>query len=316
MNSMIQRIAWTLAAVILVVSVDLIHAQIPPTLKSAKGEAYIPQPQVAKTAALGFDTLAADYYWLQAIQLVGGAVADPTQHGYTIGRLIDVVTQLNPYVEHPYRFAAIWMTATEEDVRFANQLMERAIELHPDDWRNHFYKGFNHFYYLQEYPEAADELEAASKLPGAPAYLKRLVPRLRSQGEGGLGVAAAMLQELHRNAPGERAKAEYAKALDEIETERRALKLDEAREEYKRRNGRDIERVEDLVAGPNPVLAKLPPELHGWEWILHETTGEIVSSYYKARYQVHQRYRPGQFTPGQSESAGEDAGSEEKGSRG
>ena len=259
MNSMIQRIAWALAAVILVVSVDLIHAQIPPTLKSAKGEAYIPQPQVAKTAALGFDTLAADYYWLQAIQLVGGAVADPTQHGYTIGRLIDVVTQLNPYVEHPYRFAAIWMTATEEDVRFANQLMERAIELHPDDWRNHFYKGFNHFYYLQEYPEAADELEAASKLPGAPAYLKRLVPRLRSQGEGGLGVAAAMLQELHRNAPGERAKAEYAKALDEIETERRALKLDEAREEYKRRNGRDIERVEDLVAGPNPCSRSSRP---------------------------------------------------------
>lgn len=315
MNRQILHIASTLAAVLLVVSVDLVHARIPDTLKSAKGEAFIPQPQVAKAASLGFDALAADYYWLQAIQLVGGAVADPSQHGYTIGRLIDVVTQLNPHVEHPYRFAAIWMTATEEDVRFANELMERGIALHPDDWRNHFYKGFNHFYYLDEYVEAADELEAASKLPGAPAYLTRLVPRLRSQGEG-LGVAAAMLQELHRNAPGERAKAEYAKALDEIETERRARKLDAAREEYRRRHGRDITRVEDLITGPDPVLRRLPAELHGWEWILHEQTGEIVSSFYKARYQVHQRYRPGQFKPGTSKGDTDSAAAEGRASKG
>ena len=107
----------------------------------------------------------------------------------------------------------------------------------------------------------------------------------------------AMLRELHANAPGEKAKAEYAKALDEIATEKIARKLDKAREAYQARHGRDIERVEDLVAGPDPILRKLPRELHDWEWILHEHTGEIVSSYYKARYQVHQKYRPGQFTP-------------------
>jgi hypothetical protein len=293
---MFSRIGCVLAVIVLSAGVDRIHAEIPSTPKSAKGEAFVPQPKLARFASLGFDTLASDYYWLQAIQLVGGAVEDPAQHGYTIGRLIDVVTQLNPHVDHPYRFAAIWMTHDEDDVRFANHLMERGIEYHPDDWRNHFYKGFNHFYYLAEYPEAADELEAATKLPGHPPYLRRLVPRLRSQTEG-LEVAQAMLLELHRNAPGPEARAEYEKALDEIETERRALELDAAREEYQRRHGRDIEKVEDLVAGPNPVLRKLPPELHGWEWVIQEDTGEIVSSYYKARYQVHQRYRPGKFTP-------------------
>lgn len=296
MSHLFQRIALVLSIGFLAVGVDRIHAEIPSTLKSAKGQAFVPQPQLARFASLGFDTLAADYYWLQAIQLVGGAVADPTEHGYTIGRLIDVVTQLNPHVDHPYRFAAIWMTSTEDDVRFANELMLRGIANHPDDWRNHFYKGFNHFYYLDEYAEAADSLEAASELPGSPAYLRRLVPRLRSQ-TGGLSVAEAMLRELHANAPGEKAKAEYAKALDEIATEKIARKLDKAREAYQARHGRDIERVEDLVAGPDPILRKLPRELHDWEWILHEHTGEIVSSYYKARYQVHQKYRPGQFTP-------------------
>ncbi len=293
---MIGRILPVLAAAVLIAGIDLIHARVPSAPKSAKGEAFVPQPRLAKFATLGFDSLASDYYWLQAIQLVGGAVEDPSEHGYTIGRLIDVVTQLNPHVDHPYRFASIWMTSTEDDVRFANELMVRGIEHHPDDWRNHFYKGFNHFYYLMEFEQAADELEQASRIDGSPPYLRRLVPRLRSQTQG-LEVAAAMLTELSRGTGDPKAKAQFEKALDEIETERRARYMDQAREEYKKRNGRDIERVEDLLAGPNPVLTELPPEIHGWEWTLHQTTGEIISTYYKARYQVHQSYVPGRFTP-------------------
>ena len=292
---MTGRFTVVLAVLVLAAGVDRIHAEIPSTLKSAKGEAFVPQPQLAKFASLGFDTLASDYYWLQAIQLVGGAVDDPAEHGYTIGRLIDVVTELNPHVGHPYRFAAIWMTHDEDDVRFANELMVRGIEHHPDDWRNHFYKGFNHFYYLMEFPEAADELEAASELPGSPAYLRRLVPRLRSQTEG-LEVAYAMLVELHRNAPGPEARAEYEKALDEVETERRARFLDERPGGVPASvSGVTSSRVEDLMPrGPlGRVLRELPPELHGWEWVLDpRRAGEIVSSYYKARYQLHELHRP------------------------
>jgi len=293
---MLGRIGCVLAIVGLAAGVDRIHAEIPSTPRSARGEAFVPQPRLAEFASLGFDMLASDYYWLQAIQLVGATVKNPAAHGQTIGRLIDVVTQLDPHVDHPYRFAAIWMTQTEADVRFANDLLVRGIENHPDDWRNHFYKGFNHFYYLREFDQAADELEAAARIDGSPAYLKRLVPRLRSQTQG-LEVARAMLLELRRNAPSGGARAEYEKALDEIETERRARMLDRAREEYKRRNGHDIERVEDLASGPERVLKELPPEIHGWEWILEGPSRQIVSSYYKARYQVHQAYRPDRFTP-------------------
>ena len=34
-----------------------------------------------------------------------------------IGRLIDVVTALDPWVGHPYRFAAVWLTDSEQSVR-------------------------------------------------------------------------------------------------------------------------------------------------------------------------------------------------------
>jgi hypothetical protein len=86
-------------------------------------------------------------------------------------------------------------------------------------------------------------------------------------------------------------RAEYLKALDEIKTEEMARFLDEARAEYWRRNGRDIEQVGDLLAGPSPVLQRLPRAqlyLDGFEWILDPETGEIVSSYYRSRYQLHE----------------------------
>ena len=112
---------------------------------------------------------------------VGGTDVGPSQHATKLGRLIDVVTTLDPWVDHPYRFAAVWLTDSEESVRTANRLLERGIQYHPDDWRNYFYLGFNHFYYLQENAEAADWLEQAIERPGAPRYLPRLVAKLRSE---------------------------------------------------------------------------------------------------------------------------------------
>ena len=69
--------------------------------------------------------------------------------------------------------------------------------------------------------------------------------------------------------------------------ERRARRLDRAREVFRSRHGRDIARVEELASGPLAVVRRLPEEVHGWEWILDEESGEIVSSYYNDRYRIH-----------------------------
>jgi tetratricopeptide (TPR) repeat protein len=179
------------------------------------------------------------------------------------------------------------MTDDEAAVRHANAILERGIAHHPEDWRNRFYLGFNRFFYLGENAEAAAALTPALSLPGAPRYLGRLAARLRSQGSGGeLESAAAFLHELRRQTPDPFAQAEYERALDEIEAERRARRLDLARNEFQRRHGRDIERVEDLVRVPPAVLRALPPEPHGFEWTLDPESGQILSSYLGHRYQV------------------------------
>jgi hypothetical protein len=200
--------------------------------------------------------------------------------------LIEAVVELDPWVDHPYRFASLWLVNDPDQVRAANRILERGISYHPTEWRNRFYASFGHFFYLGENDAAARELEGAVGLPGAPPYLGRLLARLRSEG-GGLDSARAYLEELLHQTEDPWKRAEYEKALDEIATEESARLLDQAREVYRARHGRDIPNVDALTSGPDPVLRALPAELHGWGWVLDPKTNQIVSAYYQTRYRLN-----------------------------
>ena len=275
--------------------VDGVHSRLPPERDSSLEAAFVPDPALASLFSLGMGSVMADFYWLQAIQAVGGAARATPELGSHVGKLIDVVTTLDPWVDHPYRFAAVWMTESESNVRMANRLLERGIEHHPEDWRNHFYLGFNHFFYLLENSRAAEILERASTLPGAPRYLPRLVARLRSE-SADIEVAEVFLQELLSSSEDEVAKESYRAALDEIEVEHRARLLDIARLRFEEASGGKMTDVAELVSGdhaplgglPSAEPSSLPPSLgRGSVWRLDAASGRIVSSYYGKRYQLH-----------------------------
>jgi len=249
----------------------------------------IPSPERTGVLALGFEPAIADYYWIQLLHLVGGAQADVSAHAEEIGRGISLVTELDPWVDHPYRFGAIWLTRDIDDVRVANRLLRQAISYHPTDWRNRFYLGYNLFYYLQDNAAAADVLEPAISMQGAPTYLGPFVARLRATG-GDLETSALFLETLIREAPDEYARAEYLKAWDEVATERLARRLDQARLLFWRRHGRDIRSPNELWQGPLRVIrAEPPPHPHfpGFQWRLDPETNEITSSFYGTRYRLH-----------------------------
>ena len=244
-------------------------------------ELFVPSPQAAKLLSFGFDAVFADFSWMRAIQIVGSE-RGAAGLSHVLAALIDLVTSLDPWVDHPYRFAAVWINDDEAAVRKANALIRRGIEHHPEDWRGYFYLAFNHFFYLDEQEEAARALKPALSLEGRPIYLTRLYARLDAQA-GGLDAAAAFLAEMAQQATDEVERSKFQEALREIETERRARFLDTARAEYVRRHRRDITKVEDLVSGG--VLRALPPDPFGAGWMINETS-QIASKRVRYRYDV------------------------------
>jgi hypothetical protein len=263
------------------------QARLPLPAADERTAPVVVRGELGRLSALGFEALVADYHWLRAVQVVGHEKADLIGAAPILQRLVEAVVELDPFVDHPYRFATLWLTHSPEQVRAANRLLERGVAYHPDDWRNRFYLSFNHFFYLGDVEAAARELAPAVGLPGTPPYLPRLLARLRSEGAGSLEPARVYLEELLRQTEDPFLRAEYEKALDEIATESRARVLDQAREVFRQRHGRDITAVEDLVAGPAPVLREIPPDLHGWGWTIDAKSGRIVSAYYGRRYEVY-----------------------------
>ena len=266
-----------------------VHARMDTATRADHAELRIPDPGRARLTALGFEPVVADYYWVQGLHLVGGTRGDVSAHADTIGDLIELVTGLDPWVDHPYRFAAVWLTDTLEQVRRANALLVRAIAYHPTDWRNRFHLGYNRFFYLQDNAAAADVLAPAVAMEGAPRYLGAFVARLRADG-GDLDTAAVFLETLIEEAPDEYVRAGYLKAYDEIETERRARLLDAARAAFWKQNGRDIRAPEELWSGPGRVLRSVPPphpHFPGFAWALDPERNEIVSTFYGTRYRLH-----------------------------
>lgn len=283
---------------LLIVSVGCVgwaHAQLPVAKPAGEATGFVPDPRQVRALAFGFDALLADFHWLEAVQVVGGSPRVDHDRAEYLGRLVDVVTTLNPAVDHPYRFAAVWLTHDEAQVRESIRLLRRGIAHHPEDWRNHFYLGFARFFYLGEYELAAEALERAVQLPGAPAYLPRLVARLHAQSSD-IDVAEIFLREMLRNTQDPDDQAQIQIALDEIEIEYKARHLEEARRAYRRRTGDDIASIEDLIRPPHRMLEKLPspepdaipPSLsRGSIWKIDRKTNRIVSSYLGRRYEVH-----------------------------
>jgi hypothetical protein len=266
----------------------LVHAAMNTPSAAASGRMRVPSAERARWLAHGFEPVIADYYWIQALQLVGDPERPPRRNE-TVAALIDLVTGLDPWVDHPYRFAALWLIDNESEVRHADRLLEMGIAYHPRDWRNRFYLGYNLFFYLEDNAHAADELEIAMGMPGAPAYLGSFVTRLRASGDN-LDTAVLFLERLIRSTEDEYERAEYLDVLAEVETERRARMLDHARAEFAQRNHRDIRDPAELWSGPLRVLASAPPahpEVAGQRWRIDPASGEIVSSFYNRRYRVH-----------------------------
>jgi len=139
-------------------------------------------------AALGFDAILADVYWIRAIQHFGGTRrAQESDKTYKLlYPLLDLTTTLDPHFNIAYRFGALFLSephpAGPGRADLAVSLLERGLAADPTRWQYAQDAGFVHYWFRQDYKAAAEWYFRASRIDGAPWWLHSMAASTLAEG--------------------------------------------------------------------------------------------------------------------------------------
>jgi hypothetical protein len=151
---------------------------------------YVRSGSALQRMTLSFDALAADVYWIRAIQHYGGdRLSGPqAQTKYQLlYPLLDLTTTLDPYFNIAYRFGAIFLSEAypggpgrpDESVA----LLKKAMVAMPQKWQYPHDIGFVYYWRFRDYNSAALWFQRAAEKPNAPLWLKPLAASMLARGE-------------------------------------------------------------------------------------------------------------------------------------
>jgi hypothetical protein len=173
---------WALFLAPLLACVPIVQSRIDGllgTYRSQEEVLYLWRPEQVKRLFPGFETLAADVYWLRTVQYFGGQKAFGEGKSFDLLRpLIDITTTLDPKLEIAYRYGAVFLSEPppvgagrpQEGI----EILEKGVRAQPDSWRLRQDLGFFHYLYLHDAATASKVLSEAAELPGAAYWLKSL----------------------------------------------------------------------------------------------------------------------------------------------
>jgi tetratricopeptide (TPR) repeat protein len=189
---------------------------------------YVRSGDALKRMTLSFDALAADVYWIRAIQQYGGdRLSGPqaTTKYQLLYPLLDLTTTLDPYFNIAYRFGAIFLSEAypggpgRPDQAIA--LLRKAIVAMPQKWQYYHDIGFVYYWRFHDYNNAALWFQRAAAQPHAPNWLQPLAAAMLTHGEDRASARFLWQQIAQSEEPWLRRNAERSllqlQALDQID---------------------------------------------------------------------------------------------------
>lgn len=245
-----------LMAVLLVAAVGLQIArdrQSPLPLPVAGGSiTYVQSPEAVRRLSLSYAALAADAYWIRAIQHYGSTKlsTDPDKAFDQLYPLLDLATSLDPHFDVAYRFGAIFLSEPFPNgpgrADLAVVLLEKGLQTRPERWEFAQDIGFVHYWWRQDYTAAADWFLRAAEIPGAPNWLKPLAAVTLAQG-GSRASSRQLWQEVYDGADVDWLRAQAELRLTQLEAMDQMDQLRAAARDYETRLGMPLRSWEDLV---------------------------------------------------------------------
>jgi hypothetical protein len=217
---------------------------------------YLKSGATARRLSVAYRTLAADLYWIRAIQYYGGTKrlfgpegAAPAESNVPESRrryvllypLLDLTTTLDPRFHIAYRFGAIFLAEPypggpgRPDLAVA--LLEKGLREQPDKWEYMQDIGFVHYWWRHDYQAAALWFERAGRVPGAPWWLTSLAANTLAQG-GDRQSSRIMWESLRQSAEVDWLRREAEKRLAQLRALDDIDALQKQVDEFAARTGR------------------------------------------------------------------------------
>jgi len=171
-----------------------------PPRPASEESLYLTSGTTARRLTVGYAALAADLYWIRAVQYYGGVklrLNAPTRAGHEataatgtdyrqLYPLLDLTTSLDPKFNIAYRFGSIFLAepypggAGRPDLAIA--LLEKGLLVRPDKWEYMQDIGFVHYWWRHDYQQAGRWFQRAADVPGAPWFLRSLAATTLAEG--------------------------------------------------------------------------------------------------------------------------------------
>jgi len=196
----------------------------PPVDPNAIDESLYLNDKTARRISLGFNGLAADWYWMRSLQYVGKKLINSTGdisledlsglNMKLLAPLLDTATTLDPEFIEPYEYAAIVLPAI--DVQQAIRLTEKGIKANPNAWRLYHHLGY--IYWRQgQYQLASETYGRGAQIPGAPAWMEAMKAKLLSEG-GSRSTAREIYTRMYQQSSDEQVRDMARKHLLQLDS--------------------------------------------------------------------------------------------------
>jgi len=269
----IIALASLMAAVVGLQVVQAAHPPLP--LPTDSGNMlYVRSPAFMKRAALSYDALVADIYWIRTVQHYGSTkLANDKKKQYDLlYPFLDLTTSLDPSFDIAYQFGAIFLAepfpsgAGRPDQAIA--LLQKGLRMRPADWQLAQELGFVYYWWLVDNQSAGEWFNRAADMPGSPNWLRPLAAVTLAEG-GNTATSRKLWTQVAETSEADwlrrqaRFRLAQLDAMDEIDILTRAVQTYRARVGMLPHNWLELVRVgllRGIPVDPDRHVLQLNPE--------------------------------------------------------
>jgi tetratricopeptide (TPR) repeat protein len=259
-------------------------------LATSDSEALYLTERAAGRAVFTFRPLAADLYWIRAIQYFGGhtRVARARQHDSfepppsvsaapvvsfdQLYPLLDITTTLDSRFNIAYRFGAIFLAAGYPDgpgrPDLAVALLEKGLKASPGKWEYWHDIGFVYYWNTRDYRKASEALQRGAELPGAPWWLRSMAATMLAKG-GDRETSRLLWRELYETANNDYARIAARMKLMQLDAIEQIEQLQTLVDRVAARSGEPVTSWRALAA--MGVVRRVPQDPSGVPYTLLPT---------------------------------------------